>query len=228
MKYRGHTFALVALILVLVGCSAGGPQTSATPSPVTPTPTHPSIPGGTVLYQADWSHGLAAFGNPPGWKVVNGMLQSDLSDENKLTLPYISTDPNYALEVSFQIVSVPKDGGAFVVNADKKKGKDGYNAGILNLLGPAAHNQFANPQVQVLLIPSGDMGSQMVTSDFEPGTVRHTYRIEVQGSNVTFKINGVGKSSAYSTVTNELSNGPFEVVSSGAIVNVFSISITAL
>ena len=229
MKYMVRILALLSLVLMLVGCSAGGAQThSTTPPAVTLTPTHPSIPSGTVLYQADWSHGLAAFGNPPGWKVVNGMLQSDLSDSNKLTLPYISTDPNYALEVHFQIVSVPVNGGYFVVNADQKKGKDGYNAGILSLLGPAAHNQFANPQVQVYIIPSDDMGSRMVTSDYEPGSSQHTYRIEVQDSNVTFKINDVRKSSAYSTVTNVLSNGPFEVASSGAVVDVSSISIMAL
>ncbi len=227
MRYMLRTLSLVALVLTLVGCSSGGAQTRAAPA-ATPTPTHPSIPSGTVLYQADWSHGVAAFGNPPGWKVVNGMLQSDLSDSNTLTLPYISADPNYVIEVRFQIVSVPKDGGYFVVNADRKKGKDGYNAGILNLLGPAAHNEFANPQVQVFLIPADDMDSRMVTSDYEPGATWHTYRIEVQGSEVSFKINGVGKSSADSTVTNELSNGPFEVVSSQAVVNVSSISITAL
>ncbi len=229
MRHIFKLIALISFILALVGCSAGSAQTQivVTATPATHAPT-PSVPSGTVLYQSDWSQGLAAWGNPPGWKIANGIPQSDVSDSNALTVPYISAVSDYALEVHFQIVSVPKNGGSFVVNAKKAPGKDGYSAGILNLLSPAAHNQFANAQVQVYLEPMDDMNSPMVTSDYEPGTTWHTYRIEVRGSNVTFLINGTRKSFATSTQNDVLSNGPFQVASSGAMVNVSSISVTAL
>lgn len=106
------------------------------------------------------------------------MLQSDLSANNSLTVPY--TPPaNYAIEVSFQIVNAPRNRGFFVVTADKQPGKDGYTAGILGFLGSGPHNQFANPEVQVYLDPLSAMDSRSVISDYEPGSVWHTYRIEV-------------------------------------------------
>src|SRR5260370_34467868 len=109
MKHIISTLALVSLVLVLIGCSSGAAQTQ-----IHATTTHtltPNVAPGTVLYQSDWSHGLAPWGNPPGWKIVNGMLQSDLGGNDIITLPYKSAAPNYALEVRFQIVSVPNDGG---------------------------------------------------------------------------------------------------------------------
>src|SRR5260370_1055540 len=232
MKRIISALALVYLVLTLVGCSSGTAQTQTYPTTSIHTPaskpTQPSIPSGTVLYQSDWSHGLAAWGNPPGWKIVNGMLQSDLGDNDIITLPYKSAAPNYALEVRFQIVSVPNDGGYFVVYTDQTQGKDGYDAGILNLLSPAAHNQFANPQVQVYINPTDDMESRMVTSDYEPGFGWHTYRIEVQGPTVRFLTDGLGKSSATSSVTNVLSNRPIRLESAGAIINVSSVRLMAL
>ncbi|MGH2507214.1 MAG: hypothetical protein ACRDHZ_07375 [Ktedonobacteraceae bacterium] len=226
MKRLFSKVALVTLIWALVGCSAGTVSKSSIPV-ATHAPT-PSIASGTVLYQSDWSQGLAAWGNPPGWKSTNGIIQSDLSDNNALTVPYISAVPNYAIEVLFQIVSVPTDGGYFVVTAKQLPKKDGYDAGILNLLSPAPHNEFANPQVQVYLKPMDDMSTQMVLSDYEPGSIWHTFRIEVQGANVRFLINGIRKSSATSIQNDFLSNGPFQVISAGAVVNVASIRVMAL
>lgn len=226
-----HFWCIFLLIsLALAGCSAAPTQTGVgTIPPVhTSTPTQPSIPSGTILYQSDWSQGLAAWGNPAGWKVMHGMAQSDLSDNNALTVPYLSAVSDYAIEVRFQIVSVPTDGGYFVVTAKRLPSKDGYNAGILNLLSSAPHNQFANPQVQVYLDPMDDMSAGLVTSDYRPGTGWNTFRIEVQGSNVRFLINDARKSSATSIQNDVLSNGPLQVVSSGAVINVSGIRVMAL
>lgn len=225
-----YMVALMMLALIVASCSTNAVHkavTGATPSAATPTPT-PSFPSGTVLYQSDWSQGLAAWGHPLGWKIVNGLAQSDLRDNNALTVPYLSAVPNYAIEVQFQIVSIPTNGGYFVVTAKQLPGKDGYNAGILNLLDSAPHNQFDNPQVQVYLEPEDDMSASLVTSDYRTNNRWNTFRIEVQGSDVRLLINGVGKSSATSIQDDVLSNGPFQVVSSGAVVNVSSVKIMAL
>ncbi len=222
---------VISLIIALAACSTGSTSPQAVKSPATPahpTPTLTSLPHGTLLYQSDWSHGLAGWQVSAGWKLTHGWLQSDLSEGNFITLPYTPMVPNYALEVRFQIVSVPQNGGSFVITANRVRGKDGYTAGILGLLGPGTHSQFANPQVQVYLNPIDSMSSNMVVSDYEPGFGSHTYRIEVQDSQVRFFIDDLRKSFATGTQTNFLSNGPLQLKATKAIVRVFSVRISAL
>lgn len=220
---------IFSLSIALVACTTGSapPQGTRQPTP-TPSPTPAGPPSGTLLYQSNWSHGLAGWHASPGWKLVNGMLLSDLSNNNSLTVPYLSAVPDYVLEVRFQIVSVPQNGGSFVVTADRTAGKDGYTAGILGLLSPAPHSEFANPQIQVYLNPLDAMDSPFEVSDYEPGSQWHTYDIQVNESSVTLRIDGLGKSSATSAQTSLLSNGPFHVVSTRAIVRVSDVNITVL
>src|SRR5437879_4342650 len=130
-------FCMVFLILMLAACSSSNtaPKASTIPTaPVHPMPT--TLPSGTLLYQSDWSHGLDGWQASAGWKITHGILQSDSSNGNAITLPYVPGGPNYAIEVRFQIMSIPQSGGNVVVTADKRPGKDGYTAGILNLLAP--------------------------------------------------------------------------------------------
>jgi hypothetical protein len=136
---------LTGLIFVLVACASGGAQTRKAPtaSPPAPTPTH-SIPAGTLLFQSDWSKDLNSWGNPTGWTVVQGAVQSDNTSNDALTIPYTPSLPNYALEVRFQVISVPANGGEFLIQALPAKNRDGYEASILNLLGSAPHSERDN------------------------------------------------------------------------------------
>ena len=222
-------FSIVFLILALAACSTGNaaPKVSATPTvPVQPTPT--TLPSGTLLYQSDWSHGLDGWQASGGWKVTHGMLQSNSNNGNVITLPYMPAMADYAIEVRFQIVSIPTSGGNVIVTADKTSGKDGYTAGIMNLLAPGPRSQFANPEVQAFINPIDAMESSSQVSDYEPGSMQHTYRIEVQEPLVQFFINGLRKSSAVSSQTNFLSNGPIHLRVDKAIVRVFSMRMTVL
>jgi hypothetical protein len=160
--------------------------------------------------------------------VTQGFIQSTASENSFITLPYTPAGPDYAVEVHFQIMSVPQDGGGFVVTADRVQGKDGYTAGILNLLTPRPHSEFANPSVQAYIDPLDAMDSPEVVSDYEPGSDAHTYRIEVQGSQVRFFIDDLQKSFASSSQTDVLSNGPIHLKVQEAVVRVFSVRITAL
>lgn len=222
-----------AFLLLLAACSSGTPTTpSASPSTsrttiAQATPTSPTIPSGTVLYQSNWSHGLDGWRGTAGWKVVQGMLQSDLSNGNVITSPYMPTVANYAIEVRFQIVNVPQNGGYFTVTADRTQQKDGYTVGILGFLGPGPHSQFANPEVNSYIDPLNDMDSRPVLSDYEPGTVWHTYRVEVQGPQVSFFIDGLRKSFATSSQTDFLSNGPIHLKVALAVVHISSVRIVA-
>ncbi len=222
---------VIFLTLMLTACT-GGTGTSAPHASVTPTstvqPTATSLPSGTLLYQSDWSHGLDGWQGSAGWKVTHGMLQSDLSSGDILTSPYTPLVPNYAIEIRYQIVSIPVSGGNFVVIADKAPQKDGYTAGIMNLLAAGPRSQFANPQVDVYINPIDAMESNLQVSDYEPPPGEHTYRIEVQGPEVQFYIDGLRKSDAISSQTDFLSNGPIHLRVDKVIVRVFSVRMTAL
>lgn len=238
MKRLCRFLALGYLIFVAACASGSTPTVLGTPTvPVlsptlmpTPAPTQQSVPGGTVLYQSDWSKGLRAWGGSAGWRIVNGIPQSDLRKQNVLTTPYQLKVPNYAFEFRFQIVSVPQNGGSFVLKAKRTQDKTGYVAGILNLLSPAPHSDFANPQVRVYLDPidATDNPGSANPSDYRPGTVWHTFRVEVRGPRVNFFTDGTSKGNAMSSKTAWLSNGPLQLISSGAIVRISSVRILAL
>lgn len=231
MKRLLSLLACGGLLFLLVACSSSAqaplntPPVTAAPSP-TPT-TRQGPPVGTVLYQADWSHGSSGSA---GWKIVNGMLQSDGSENDTLTIPSTLTVANYALEFRFQIVNVVQNGGYLTLKALRSSSKDGYVAGILNLLVPGAHSEFLNPSAQVYLDPEDDMEDPAISrpSDYEPGTYWHMYRIEVQDSSVSFLADGNSKGTAISSKTAQLSNGPLQLISSGAIVRLSSLRILAL
>lgn len=222
----------MGLLLALAACAAGAGQSqtsAASPTQTRPAPTPTSqFPSGTVLFRSDWSHGLANWGGSAGWKIVNGMAQSDLSENNPLVPPYKLTIPNYAFEFRFQIVSVPRNGGYFILKASKTSNKDGYVAGILNLLSPAPHSEFANPEILIYLDPMSNMESPPHPTDYEPEAFWHTFRIEVRESTAKFLADGFSKGTATSTVTNQLSNSPLQLISSGAIVRISDVRIIAL
>lgn len=231
MKRLLRLLAFVYVIFVAACASGSTPTSLSTPTApiLSPTPTPPGqiIPGGTVLFQADWSHGLASWSGAGGWKIVNGMPQSDLRENNTLIAPYTLNVANYAYEYRFQVVSVPKNGGFLVVRAKRTQDRNGYVAGILGLLGPSEHSVFANPEIQVYLDPNEAADSPNYPSDYEPGTVWHTFRVEVRGPEVSLVADGTTRGRVTSTQTNWLSNEPL-LVSSGAVVRLSSVRIIAL
>lgn len=222
----------VFLLLMCAACSTGNtsPQASASPTArAALTPTATSLPAGTVLYKADWSKGLKSWGNTTGWKIVNGMALSNLSEHNALTVPYLPVVHNYAISCRFQIVQVPHTGGYFIIQAAQSAGKDGYTAGLLNLYAPGAQTSpFGNPQIQIYLNPMDDMQLPMSPLDFEPGNTWHTYRVEIKGPAANLFMDGVNMSTAVSSRDQWLSNGPLQLISALAVVRVSDVTITAL
>jgi hypothetical protein len=223
------------LLFSLVACSSGTSSTTV-PPPATATaakqsyPTQTPLPAGTVLYQANLSHGLAGLQGSQGWKAQQGQLESDPSGSATFTIPYQPTASNYAVEVRIQIVrSVPPNGGYFSIFAPKTPGKDGYQAGISGLKGSAPRPFGDHPQSQVFIVPNGDMtlGSGL-PQDHEPGTAWHTYRVEVHGNEASLLADGVQIGDASSQQTDFLSNGPIGFKCQLVILHVSNISILTL
>ena len=220
---------IILLLIVLAACSTSNFTITPSKSPTSISIAKPTtIPSGTVLYQLDSSHGLSSWHGSPGWTVTHGQLQSAVNNNDVIVLPYEPTTPNYAVEVHFQIVNVPIHGGFFNVSANAIAGKDGYTAGILGFLGPGPHSQFANPEVNSFIQPLDDMDGRAVLADYEPGSIWHTYRITIEGPQVSFYIDGLRKSYATSSQTNYLSNGPIQLKAAAAVINIDSIRILSL
>src|SRR5258708_16208347 len=168
---------LVSFLLFSLGtCSAGTSSTTVPPKASVPaarhlSPTPTSLPAGTVLYQANWSHGPPGRPGATGWKEVQGRLVSASSGTATFTIPYRPTVSDYAVEVPIQIIrSVPPYGGYYEIAAPKLAGKDGYHAGVLDLKAPGLRPFGAHPQSQVYLDPFGDMNQgRGIPHDYEPG-----------------------------------------------------------
>ena len=224
----------VLLLFLLEACSAGTSSTTAMPTatihaarPLSPTPTR--LPAGTVLYQADWSHGLAGWSGAKGWKIVQRQLESDSSGTATFTIPYRLLVTDYAVEVHMKIIrSVPPNGGYFSISAPKTTGKDGYQAGISNLEGSGPRPFGEHPSAQVFLDPNVTALGSGIPQDYEPGTGWHIYRVEVRGNEVSFLDNGTQIGYASSQQTDVLSNGPIKFSSKLVILRVSTLRILAL
>jgi len=228
-------FLVGFLIFSLGACSAGISSTAVPPATSVPTAGHPSptpitLPAGTVLYQADWSHGLAGWQGAQGWKIVQGQLETVSSAPLTLTIPYRPTVTDYTIEVRFQIVRLlQQNGGYFTIFASKAPGKDGYQAGVLDLEGSQPRPNGAHPQAQVFIDPASSMApGSGLPIDYEPGFKWHTYRVEVQGNEARLLDDGVQIGRASSEQTDVLSNGPIGLSSELVVLRVRSIRIMAL
>lgn len=224
------------LLFSLASCSTGISSTNV-PSQTTTTgashssPTPARIPAGTVLYQADWSHGLSGWTQAQGWKVVQGQLESDSSDSATFSIPYKPAVSDYAVEMRLEIVRLLSQTGAssFDIFAVKAPGKAGYQAGVSNILGSAPHPMAAHPQAQVFLDPFeyGGRGNGLPNA-FYPQPGWQTYRVEVRGNEAIFLVDGAQISSVTSQQTDTLSNGPLGLSCQKIVLRVSSVRILSV
>lgn len=96
LMQNGQWSATGAVMVRIQGKGIPQPRPTAHP---TPKPT-PQIHAGDVLYTAN----LNTLSGDPGWKHVDGILVNDGSG-GFLTLPFKSPVTDYAVEVTFQIIS---------------------------------------------------------------------------------------------------------------------------
>ena len=230
-------FLVCLVVLLSVACSAGPvpPSShatatrSSTSSQLTSPPTETVAPG-IVLYQADWSHGLDGWKGSRGWSVIQGDLQGVCGETTTLTTPYLPAVTNYAVEARLQVVRLlHKNGGFYSIFAHQVPGKDGYQAGVSDLLGPGPRPNGSNAQLQIFIDPMADMApGSFHPSDNDPKTQWHTYRVDVQDNEATLEVDGVPSHSASSTQTQMLSNGPLGLSCGSVVLRVSSFRILAL
>jgi hypothetical protein len=226
---------LSTLLCLLAACSPSTipAHSSATPSPhaqqtAPATPTATAQPAATVLYQANWSHGLDGWQAAHGWQVDAGKLLVESTANTTITAPYRPATPDYAIEASIQVVRFLQPGAQFWVFANDAPGQDGYIAGAISLTPPAdgppgLYAGYAQAAPNELDYNQGGFSQ----SDFAPGYNVRTYRVEVQGNELSFYIDGVRIDSTYSTKP-ALSTGPLGILSDGLVLQVSSFIITTL
>jgi len=217
-------------ILSLVACSSGTASTKSIPPTGTAQTKTSSLAKGTVLYQADWSHGLSGWHGSQAWKAMQGQLQTDSNATVSITAPYKPTVTNYAIEIRIQVVRLlQKNGGNFSIFAEPAPGKDGYKAGVSALKGSGPHSPFSNPQAQATIDPMSSMEQgTFMPVDYDPHSDWHTYSVEVQGSQVSLLVDGTSVSNANSIKSAFLSNGPIGLSSAMVVLRVSNFRITAL
>ena len=216
---------LACLFSLLAACTPAGsssqaqlkPASSVTLSQASPQAT--TVPSGTVLFQADWSQGLQGWQNTQGWKVELGQLVSDGIRESTLLAPYKVNVPNYAVEARVLVV---QGGIRFALVAQKATNKDGFQASIFQLAKKAPFRGYAQ-------VTTDTMNYRLLeANDYMPSTRWHTYRVEVRGPQAEFFIDGTDTSSAVSTASSVLSQGPLGLYANRVVVHISSFRIVAL
>lgn len=167
--------------------TAAAPTAIPTPRQPTPVPTvTPLPPPGTLIYEADWSTGLAGWSGPADWKANGGLLLSEGSATSLNGSPILAPfQPgalsDYAVEVELQVVRL-KDEGSFCLFCEDSFGilvrgdqQSGYVVGFDYV--PGKTTVFVADR-------SRPSGRPLASQDGSPGKSEHTIRVEVKGNTI--------------------------------------------
>jgi hypothetical protein len=222
---------LGVVMLALASLTACGTTLAgaSTPTPsATPANWTTAAPG-TVLFQADWSKGLADWQASDGWTVRDGALETDGLDNRTLTIPYQPIVRDYAVIFSAQVVDEPKDGGYFRLVAPTTQAAPGYHAEVQGLHTDLLHPNGDHPHAWVLLDPRDAQDDRSFhTTDYEPRHTMWNYHVEVRGNAVQFKRDSTSFSAAVAITEGPLSHGPLRIECGLAFLRFGSLQIVAL
>lgn len=229
---------MISLSYSLASCSQSTVSGQATPvahpsltvSPRVQQTASPSVAAGTVLFEANWSRGLANWRGSPGWSIVGGQLHVNSVAETTLTIPYVPAVSAYTIEIQAQVIRVLKPiANEFVLSVDQTPQTDGFVAGFTTLNSYQPKEQpdpnFYTGYIQIMpdnLPPS----LQILQRDYVPGTTWHTYGVEVQGNEADLSLDGHVTMRSMSS-EDAFSRGPFVLKSAGLLLRVRSLRITA-
>ncbi|HEX6122192.1 MAG TPA: hypothetical protein VFY89_03475 [Ktedonobacterales bacterium] len=233
-RHAGALVILLAMSAVVAACGPSGVTSTPSPTPTPPaaSPTAASTPTATpvprVLFQADWTPGLAGWQATSGWSVVGGALVSDTGQDRAFTIPFRPAGPDYTIEFELRITSVPVDGeGKFFLEAPATPGRDGFIAGGYHLLTNNIHVVHNHPLFGITIDPPGDnqSTSPVPFRDYEHEFNQHVYRVEVRGSAATFMIDGRDWIATRSISTPTLSTGPLHFTCSYVVLRLSALRI---
>ncbi|MBX5455268.1 MAG: hypothetical protein IRZ31_00075 [Thermogemmatispora sp.] len=170
-------------------------QGSTSPGELTPSSTTQPAPG-TILCQADAAQGWNGWSGSNDWKVLNGQLLNDGTNDDDSLQPTIAAPcslngiTNYAVEVTVQIIAsnnTYNDGFGITVRGDPTQNPwRGYIAAV-------TYTDFdTNPYKALFAADSldGGGGQTLAKVPFNPGNHSHLYRVEVKANSLKLLIDG--------------------------------------
>jgi DNA-binding CsgD family transcriptional regulator len=189
-------------------------------------------PVGAVLFQADFTNGLQGWTAAPGWKTLNGQLLSDGTNTDPgqwLLAPFHPGDvTDYAVEMDAEVIGwtgtniclLCSFDGSYGIAARVTGGDGGYAAGrhvtgsttadLASELWRRNKNDWNSLSARKGDLPSG----------------RHVHRIEVQGNQVRYLVDGVVMDEA--TDNSFLTGGQIGLWSNKAQLTVYSFKVIKL
>lgn len=158
-------------------------------------------------WEADWTDGLGGWVGPPDWKTVDGMLVNDGTGGGGaagswIVAPYEPPGPDYAVEAEIQLVRYTNNSwiGGYASYGIVARGEES---------GAYALGFCAKTIVLVFDCGPDNKGLGIFVDDaplgevVDPGASTdrgwHTYRVEVDGNEITLSVDGA-------TVLREVSN----------------------
>lgn len=225
---------LLSLLLGVAALAACAPSTPARRAPTaTAEATATAIAVPRLVYQADWSRGLADWAPTPGWTVSGAVLQSDTGNDRQITLPFRPATPNYAVEFRLRIVNLaPGAGTQYALRADPAAGVDGFVALVEHVTVPGTRLFPDHPHEMIYLDPMTDQedfgAHTLQIHDYEPGTIWRTYRVEIRGPLATLLIDGRVASWARSTKAPQLAAGAIHFYCTGIELQMSDLTVYSL
>jgi hypothetical protein len=225
-------FPILAVVMLALACLTACGTTLAAASTPTPTATPANwttAAPGAVLFQADWSKGLAGWQASDGWTVRDNALEIDGQDNRSLTIPYQPTVRDFAVIFSVQVVDEPEDGGYFRLVAPTTPAAAGFHAEVQGLHTDLVHATGDHPHAWVFLDPLDAQDPHSVhTTDFEPQHRVWTYHVEVRDNDIRFATDDGALSAALATRGGALSHGPLMIKCGLALLRFTQLQIVAL
>lgn len=224
--------AALAIILCIAALASCAPAQPSVKAPTT-TAQASATAAPQLVYQADWSHGLAGWKATPGWSVSGGVLRSDMGSDREITSPFQPTTPSYAVEVRLQVTNALQNGPTqYELSADPTTSIDGFIALFEHIVFSQGRLFPDHPHVVVYINPMIDQQDTGVNTfqihDFELGTLARTYRVEVRGSAVTLLIDGRVVSWARSAKAPQLSAGALHFSTTGVALRLSDFKVYSL
>ena len=164
---------VVALGMSLISVAAPAPVFGARAGQAAGT----VAPGDLKLFTADWSRGLSGWSGDASWKPLRGELLSDgTAGESTVLAPYDTRAvTDYAVEARIRAVK-GDDFGIVLRHSASDKGYVAVVDGDTAWIGAGDEPHYAEK------IADGQR--------FSPGSDWHTYRIEADGNQLRFLIDG--------------------------------------
>jgi hypothetical protein len=188
----------------------GTAASTAEPSPQpTPSPSPSPLPPG-VLYQANWSAGMAGWVGTGEWTPQPGRLVSDGSGTggDSVLAPYQPASPDFAVEAVIRAIN--PNGGCYFGIVGRSTSQGHYTAG------------FNSGRATIGSTRTGVIAG----SAFDPGTGSHSYRAEFRGNRITLSIDGSAVTQA--TDSDFLASGQIGLASAACQIEVSGYRVLSL